>query len=134
LTSIDLRGELLTQGNNFEVPQDSKRVAVATASERVHVGKVACGNSRTKNIMKVYHNLLGFAVQPDALVSQLNLISQEWENANETRDSSQGIKTCGRLSLGNVAGVSTGQKTLAKAAKKLSGLCVGIQMKREITS
>jgi hypothetical protein len=67
--------------------------------------------------MKVYHNLLGFAVQPDALVSQLNLISQEWENANETRNSSQGIKRRGRLSLGNVAGVSTGQKTLAKAAK-----------------
>lgn len=91
------------------MPQDSERVAVATASKRVHIGKIACGNSGTKNIMKVYDNLLGFAVKPDALVSKLNLISQEWENANEARDSSQGIKRCGRLSLRNVAGVSTGQ-------------------------
>jgi hypothetical protein len=32
--------------------------------------------------VEVYNHLLRFAVKPDALVAKLDLVSQEWENAN----------------------------------------------------
>lgn len=121
MMSIDLRRERLTEGNNFEKPQDRERVAVTTTSKGVHIGKVACGNPWTKNIVKVYDNLLGFAVKSDTLIPQLNFISQEWENADETRDCSQCIKGFRRLSLRNIAGINTRQKTLTKAANNLLG-------------
>jgi hypothetical protein len=77
------------------MPQHSQRVAVTATSERVHVLKVAGWNPRSKHIMKIYDHLLRFAVKPNSFVSELNLISQERENAYKTRDGYQRIKRSG---------------------------------------
>ena len=45
--------------------------------------------------MKIYDHLLRFAVKPNSFVSELNLISQERENAYKTRDGYQRIKRSG---------------------------------------
>ncbi len=69
--------------------------------------------------MEVYNHLLRFAVKPDALVAKLDLVSQEWENANEARDGSQGVERRGRLSLRNVTRINARQETLTKTEKKI---------------
>ena len=63
-------------------------------------------------------------VQPNAFVSQLDLISQERENADEARDGGQRVKGRGRHGLGHVTRISTRQKTLAKAANTTMSGCL----------
>jgi hypothetical protein len=118
LESVDLSRKFLAQRNNFEVSQHSECVAVTAAGKCAHAGEITSWNPGTKHVVKVYYNLLSFAVKPNRFVSKLDLIAQERENTDESRDGSQSIKGYRRLRLRNVAGINSRKKKLAEAANE----------------